>query len=472
MDLCFKAYTESLYSPTDNGWKSHFGLRQSYSYNNAYAARILAESIRKRDPSLARKCNIDPQAQLWHYTGSTLEWFSPDVVARIESLIKKQAPDGGFPYEISDREIERVMEFAKIGGSKETTLGEVGKTNSGLTARHLVGLLEHALKTGNRAWATAAVKGLECINKFTVPRGAQTWEVHAHAPDIYAAALCVDANIKGYHLTGDPKYLDYARFWAYTGLPFVYSWIPPVDPKPRSVFHADEEGEGTRYVSSDPAEFYENPKRCINPGATIPVFGTTFYVTGWFGNVVQWCGMAWAESVQQLLKLEPDDLLKTVADAVFASCAQQQFDKGWAMGTYPDSWNLLTNTACAPFIAPDFIYQYAYGLIGEKDPARVDYAGFNFGTERAFLGTFALVESISANHESLSARLKFYPGQDIWVCVVPVPRPAHVECDDVTLAESLDIRNSPGAFYYDRSFRALHVRYRASARLSRLTVRW
>lgn len=472
IDLCFKAYTESLYSPVDNGWKNHFGLHQSYSYNNAYAARILAESIRKGDPGLARKCNIDPQAQLWHYTGSTLDWFSPDIAARVESLIKKQSLDGGFPYEISEREMERVKELARIGGSKETTLGEVGRTNSGLTARHLVGLLEHALKTGNKAWVTAAIKGLGCMNRFTVPRGAQTWEVHAHAPDVYAAALCVDANIKGYYLTGDPKYLDYARFWAYTGLPFVYSWVPPIDPKPRSVFHADEKGEGTRYVNSDPAEFYENPERHINPGATIPVFGTTFYVTSWFGNVVQWCGIAWAEAVQRLLKLKSDELLKTVADAVFASCAQQQFDKGWAMGTYPDSWNLLTNTACAPFITPDLIYQYAYGLIGEKDPSRVDYAGFTLRGERAVLSTFALIESVSADNDSLSARLKFYPGQDVWVCLVPVPRPTHVEYDGVTLAESPDIRNSSAAFHYDTSFRALHVKYRASSRLSQLTVQW
>jgi hypothetical protein len=71
---------------------------------------------------------------------------------------------------------------------------------------------------------------LSAMAKFkdTVPRGAQTWEVPLHTPDILASAYLLRAYTLGYEVTGDTNLLEQARYWAWTGVPFVYL-TPPSD---------------------------------------------------------------------------------------------------------------------------------------------------------------------------------------------------------------------------------------------------
>ena len=66
--------------------------------------------------------------------------------------------------------------------------------------------------------------------KDSVPRGAQTWECPLHIPDVLASAKLVRAYTLGYELTGDKDLLDSARYWAWTGVPFVYLDNPTDQP--------------------------------------------------------------------------------------------------------------------------------------------------------------------------------------------------------------------------------------------------
>ena len=61
----------------------------------------------------------------------------------------------------------------------------------------------------------------------TVPRGAQPWEMPLHTPDIIASGLMVRCCALGYRLKPDVRYLQAARYWAYTGLSMVYLVPPP-----------------------------------------------------------------------------------------------------------------------------------------------------------------------------------------------------------------------------------------------------
>ena len=472
IETCFKAYTQSLYSKEAKGWKNHFGLGQSYSPNPNYASLILAESFRKSKPELARGCGIDPNAQLAQYTGIPLDWFTDGARAGADAAIARQSPDGGFPYTITEDMSKRILEFKPMSGVDATTLGTVGETNSGLIARELGGILDYAVRTGEKKYVDAGLLGLSKLNTFTVPRGAQTWEVHAHAPDVYAAALCVNVNIAGYHLTRDDKYLDYARFWAQTGLPFVYSWAVPISDVPDAVLHFDENGEGKNPILDKSGAFYSDTRRYINPGATIAVFGSSFYFVNWFGTPVQWCGLVWANSVRAYTKLRPDPVLQAVADSVFASATQQQFDKGFAAGTYPDSWNLASNTASTAFIAPDSIISYAYSLIGEKTPSGVSTESFRTPSGVARLNTFASIERVTCGPSGLAAALKFYGNQDVYACLAPVDSPTSVKVAGKSLAAAADLRTAASGFYYDSAARALHVKYRVPSRTTELSVKW
>ncbi|MCF7974771.1 MAG: hypothetical protein K9N55_13215, partial [Phycisphaerae bacterium] len=94
----------------------------------------------------------------------------------------------------------------------------------------------------------------------TVPRGAQTWEIPLHTPDIMACAHMVKAYTLGYLLSDHTEYLEQARYWAWTGIPFVYLVNPT--------------GQTT------------------GPYATIAVLGATnWQAPVWLGQPVQWCGL-------------------------------------------------------------------------------------------------------------------------------------------------------------------------------------
>jgi hypothetical protein len=472
IDTCFKAYAGTLYSKQANGWKSHFGLHLPYTPNSTYAALILGESIRESKPELAKKCGIDPNAQLTQYIGTTLDWFTDAARAGAEAAIAKQSPDGGFPYTVTEDISKRIQEFKEMSGVDTDNLGKVGSTNSGLIARELGAILDCAVHTGDKKCVDAGLLGLAKLDSFTVPRGAQTWEVHAHAPDVYAAALAINCNLAGYHLTRDEQYLDYARFWAQTGLPFVYSWVVPISSVPDIVLHFDDSGEGKNPVLARPDVFYSDIHRHINPGATIAVFGSSFYFVNWFGTPVQWCGLAWANSVRAYTKLRPDPVLQAVADSVFASGTQQQFDKGFVAGTYPDSWNLQSNSVNTAFIGPDSILSYAYTLIGEKTPSAVSTASFRLGSDVVRLNTFASIQRITNSPNGLTATLKFYPNQDVYACFVPVDSPADVKVDGKSLTAAADLKASVSGFYYNSERRALHVKYRVPSRTAELSVSW
>ena len=81
----------------------------------------------------------------------------------------------------------------------------------------------------------------------------------------------------GYLLTGYGDYLQQARYWAWTGVPFVYLVNPA--------------------------------NQNIGTYATIPVYGATNWISPvWFGLPVQWCGLAYADALYRLaveLLLEP-----------------------------------------------------------------------------------------------------------------------------------------------------------------------
>ncbi|MBX3745313.1 MAG: hypothetical protein KF833_08370 [Verrucomicrobiae bacterium] len=184
---------------------------------------------------------------------------------------------------------------------------------SGLTAQVLVEVLEAAAFGGDRGLAAEGLRHLRGLEKFrgTVPRGAQTWEIPLHTPDILASAHLVRAYCLGYEWTGEAAFLEEARYWAWTGVPFVYLH-PPTD---------------------GPVGLY----------ATIPVLGATQWVApNWIGLPVQWCGLVYADALQRLVRHDPDGPWERLADGIVASGIQQTYpetDPDYP-GLLPDAFSL------------------------------------------------------------------------------------------------------------------------------------
>jgi hypothetical protein len=172
------------------------------------------------------------------------------------------------------------------------------------------------------------------MKRFDVPRGAQTWELSLHTPDILASAYLVHAYVRGYELTQKKEYLDEARRWALSGIPFVYLW------------------------SRHPVMLY----------ATTPVFGATGYrAPNWMGLPVQWCGGVYAYALALLAPHDKTLDWAHLARGILLSAEQQQYPDGPFLGTLPDSFVLSAQRRQGPNINPCALISLRLILDGQLD---------------------------------------------------------------------------------------------------------
>lgn len=208
---------------------------------------------------------------------------------------------------------------------------------NGLTAQVVQSVLENAVFSGDAGLRESGLRHLRALGRFrgTVPRGAQTWEVPLHTPDILASAHLVRAYTLGYELSGDPQFLEEARHWAWTGVPFVYLWAP--GPGPVGIY------------------------------ATTPVLGATQWVApNWIGLPVQWCGLVYADALYRLAALDEEGPWKRLADGITASGVQQSYpasDRRFA-GLLPDSFSLRAQQRNPANINPGTLQACAVRLFG------------------------------------------------------------------------------------------------------------
>jgi len=208
---------------------------------------------------------------------------------------------------------------------------------NGYGAKNLVRILEGALVSMDTHLVQEALALLDkqtTLYANTVPRGAQTWEIPLHTPDILASAHLVKAYVYGHILSGRHDYLDQARYWAWTGVPFVYL----VDPTDKPV---------GRY-------------------ATIPVLGATHWVGSWFGRPVQWCGLVYASALHLLSEYDAKGPWQHIAMGITASGLQQCWptEDLSRQGLLPDFFHLNSQTPDGPAINPGTVQAHVSELFG------------------------------------------------------------------------------------------------------------
>jgi hypothetical protein len=172
---------------------------------------------------------------------------------------------------------------------------------------------------------------------------------------------------------------------------------------------ADELGEGPNLALRDPRLFYTDSERQVNPYASIPVFGTSWFAVPWFGIPVQWCGLAWANAVREIDAIRPLPAYVRVADGVFRSAVNQQCDASYLAGTIPDSWEVARRLSRQPYIAPERLLEYAYRELGVPYVESIHYARVP-GPRWTHVASRALLKGVEQAPGLLTIDARFVPG--------------------------------------------------------------
>jgi hypothetical protein len=286
---------------------------------------------------------------------------------------------------------EGTLLYQPPAGGTDYSVTHWSKEANGLVGGVLVGLLQDAAFSGNPDLRAAGLRHLRALAKFrhTVPRGAQTWEIPLHTPDILAAAHLVRAHLLGYELSGDRTFLAEAQYWAWTGVPFVYLTAPT--PAPVGLYN------------------------------TIPVLGATGWVAPlWIGLPVQWCGLVYGQALYELARYDPTGPWRQIADGIAAVGVQHS----WPVtdverqGLLPDSFALRTQRRDGPAINPATVQSQAIQLYGETSVYdRAAYLRHGLMAHAA-----GRIEIQAERADGVTFRVVSWAGRNTWLLVTGFTR--------------------------------------------------
>ena len=299
---------------------------------------------------LPKTPRVDPGGSFIHdwrslFMSQDVEKLRSLLVNRRQATLNEMKEDGSFRY------------YGRFLRGNQTDYA------SGYCATKAWELMENWRFTGDSETLDAALKALAFINALKTPRGAQTWEIPLHTPDVCAAAKCVMTNVAAYEATGNEAYLNAARRWAIDGTPFVYLWQAPDLPQYRD------------YPEAEPAK-----AEPVMKYATVAVYGATEgNLTLWLGRPVQWCGLDYAYALVMLSRYDKSFDWRRLADGI-VSCAELQLHDGPVdasfNGLLPDSVDLATQRKYGGFFNPSSVWILRNMLEGRPyDASVVDVAG-------------------------------------------------------------------------------------------------
>ncbi|HEX6971010.1 MAG TPA: hypothetical protein VF234_02180, partial [Limnochordia bacterium] len=434
--LLADAYMRSYWIPAAQGWGHVHGWEPQPFPGLAEVLRLLAD--RESDPERRRAMDarieeVMRAAVLRHDPGwlgtsagghiplRTFPFYVGFVeqalrrwAEEVEGLRRTQTPEGHWLFQPTSE--------------AQAALGERGAKALGLTATPAWSVLYYARVTGDPAARAAGLRALAAMREFRVPRAAQTWEVPVHAPDILAAAKAVGAYVEGYRITGDPAYLDDARYWARAGLPFVYLWAMP--DRPTMLF------------------------------ATIPVFGATHYVLPWFGRAVQWNGLVYAYHLMELAEFDRSLPWATIARGIVTAAMHWQRTEDPARGGYTDVWEIIPNRPILNVdINPEGIAKAAFYVFEQQSPG-IQTALLQGGDRTVRINAVTPIEGARLTADRLAFELPYVDGRTSHVLIVGAPRPRTVRVRGAPIpAESFYALHEQAWTYTPEGYLVIKVRH-------------
>ena len=394
--LSREAWTDTIWVPEANGWRHCVGENWPPAPAPGMATLLLFDRLTTSDPEI----RIQLQDRINQAMETAIE---KNGAGYLSSGVNCHIMQGEYPFyggelhEALGRWMSQGLNLMKQQQDNSTwvwnpgdeprrqNLGTPGQANSGTCAGPARFLLRLGRVLGDNHFIQAGLRGLEAMERFRVPRGAQGWECPLHAPDILASAYALRANVEAYRATGDDKYLRQAKYWAHSGLPFIYLWN----------------------IESIPSMRYN----------TIPIFGATFYTHTWLGRPVVWCGLVYAHALQQFARFDDSLDWEKIARGITVSAMWQQYEMDHpSKGCYPDSFDLRAVKRNPADINPEDIMVNLY-LLHDVDPGIKTLKLF-CGDKKVTVSSGAKIEALPSD-KNLSLKLSFYEGESIYTLVTP-----------------------------------------------------
>ena len=339
-----------------HGWMdseiNHDGLFRHAVWGDSFGPTVAADAamfidwlaIRTRDDKLRARLDLAekqalsriPLAQPFSSAVSHVRLPSPPLLfGRTYEYVRHRHNDalrqlGGFD--------EKGIKLYRPGRT-DYSRTHFAKHANGLSGRAVAGILEAASLSADKELIDKALELLDkqtVLYSDTVPRGAQTWEIPLHTPDIMASAHMIKAYTLGYIISGKEKYLEQARYWAWTGVPFVYLYPP----------------------TSEQVGLY----------TTIAVLGATNWKAPlWIGRPVQWCGLVYCSALHLLSDYDPKGPWQKIARGITTAGMQMSWPvtDEKRQGLLPDIFELQQQISAGPAINPGTVQAHVPELYGK-----------------------------------------------------------------------------------------------------------
>lgn len=431
IEFSMQAYLQSLWLPESKQWWTTKGnaVLSSTGRPRSFVADLMAGALIIRDEELRRRCRAraeevralvggEPRLDAQRFPNrADLAFANPAAAAR---LLAQRGEDGVWRFDADQQH-----DSGPFVGMDYYELGPDDAVELGTCARNAYEVLRYARIAGDQEAYEQMQSTLALMERFQVPRAAQVWEIPVHTPDVLAAADAVDAFVEAYRIAGDRRWLDNAVVWAKRGLPFIYLWSDPEKP----------------YLV----------------GASIPVFGATWYRGSWFGRPVQWNGLRYADALLRLS--EHDDSLpwRKLAETVIRSAIHQQESEGENVALWPDSIGAVDGKRSPWIFGPNQILQSIFKLLDRDQEPTTTIVGS--AGRQVHLSTFGKIEGAAHRGTVISVDVAYPKGEQGVLLISNVTRPDAVFLDGLSVKERIDIEQGvESCWRYDAGNAYLAVR--------------
>ncbi|HUT31969.1 MAG TPA: hypothetical protein VNE39_00700 [Planctomycetota bacterium] len=444
IEFSMQGYLESLWVPeTQEWWTSKGGGRimSKKGRPHNFVADLLLGSLVSPDEAVRKQCReraeemaallkCEPRLDAMRFPGRfDLAIANP---ARAAGLLATMGDDGAWRF---DADQEGRGPFV---GKDYHELGPDNAVEVGTCARKAFEVLRYARIAGDAEAFERMQKTLRLMETFRVPRAAQVWEVPVHTPDLLAAADAVDAYLEAYRFSGDERWLRDAVTWARRGIPFIYLWNPP--DKPWLL------------------------------GASIPVYGATWFTGSWFGRPVQWNGLRYATAILKLAEHDQSKDWRRLAELIIRSAILQQDPDGENVALWPDNISAIDGKKCPWVFAPRQVIQNILLLNGRDEEPQTTILRrkpFLAAERRIHISATARVSDAAWNGDLLTFTVAYPQGEEGTILVANVAKPTAVTLDGKRLAERSEVeKGAEPAWRYDDALAYLCVRIASPATAS------